>query len=302
MHRIFTGNLSRARIRSILYTKRFGDRTACPGCAYKHKFWKLADERWQCKRCGKKFGLLTDTCLNRTSFSLAEVYELLHWFELELTDHKIAERLCGDYQRIHRFFMRIRERLHEYEEASIRVLDGEVEVDESYFGARFKNRKRKRRVQLRREGKVKRGRGAKGLQQPVFGIYERADGIVYIKPVADVTKATLQEVIHGKVSVETTIYSDTWPSYGGLEERFEGHQVVDHRQDEYRRGDAYINGIEGFWAYAKERLLKHHGVSPQNFLSYLKEKEFRFNHRALKNEEFVDKVLEVLLQTVHSTK
>lgn len=302
MHRVFTAGLSRAQIRSILYTKRFGDRTTCPSCAYKHQFWKLSDDRWQCKRCRKKFGLLTDTCLNRTSFSLLEVYELLYWFELELTDHKIAARLHEDYQRVHRFFMRIRERLKEYEEESIRVLDGEVEVDESYFGARFKNRKRTHREKLRRAGEVKRGRGAKGLQQPVFGIYERADGLVYIQPVADVTKASLQAVIDGKVSVETTIYSDTWQSYRGLDERFEGHQVVDHRQNEYRRGRASINGIEGFWAYAKERLLKHHGVSPQNFLSYLKEKEFRFNHRPLGDQEFVDKLLEVLLQTVHSTK
>ena len=39
----------------------------------------------------------------------------------------------------------------------------------------------------------------------------------------------------------------------------------------------YINGIEGFWSYAKERLLKFHGVSKDNFIHYLKELEFRYN-------------------------
>jgi hypothetical protein len=29
------------------------------------------------------------------------------------------------------------------------------------------------------------------------------------------------------------------------------------------------NGIEGFWSYAKERLLKFHGVSRENFVYYL---------------------------------
>jgi hypothetical protein len=38
------------------------------------------------------------------------------------------------------------------------------------------------------------------------------------------------------------------------------------------------NGIEGFWS-AKERLLKFHGVSGENFVYYLKELEFRYNHR-----------------------
>ena len=41
----------------------------------------------------------------------------------------------------------------------------------------------------------------------------------------------------------------------------------------------YINGIEGFWSYAKERLLKFHGVSKDNFIYYLKELEFRYSFR-----------------------
>ena len=41
----------------------------------------------------------------------------------------------------------------------------------------------------------------------------------------------------------------------------------------------YINDIEGFWSYAKERLLKFHGVSKDNFIYYLKELEFKYNFR-----------------------
>jgi hypothetical protein len=32
----------------------------------------------------------------------------------------------------------------------------------------------------------------------------------------------------------------------------------------------YINGIEGFWSFAKERLLKYHGVDAEKFPLYLK--------------------------------
>jgi hypothetical protein len=38
------------------------------------------------------------------------------------------------------------------------------------------------------------------------------------------------------------------------------------------------NSIEGFWS-AKERLLKFHGVSRENFVYYLKELEFRYDYR-----------------------
>jgi hypothetical protein len=47
----------------------------------------------------------------------------------------------------------------------------------------------------------------------------------------------------------------------------------------FANGKVYINGIEGFWSYAKERLLKFNGVSKDNFIYYLKELEFRYNLR-----------------------
>jgi len=53
---------------------------------------------------------------------------------------------------------------------------------------------------------------------------------------------------------------------------------VDHNKV-FGKGDVYINGIEGFWSFAKERMAKHHGVSPGKFLSYIKEMEGRYNHR-----------------------
>ena len=40
-----------------------------------------------------------------------------------------------------------------------------------------------------------------------------------------------------------------------------------------------INGLKGIWNYAKERLIKHHGVSKEKFPFYLKEMEFRYNNR-----------------------
>lgn len=295
MNKVFTGNLTRARIRSILRAEKFGDRTRCPNCSYERKLWSLGDGRWQCPRCSKKFGLLTDTVLSSTRFSLPEIYELLCWFELELTDRKIAQRLEVNYNRIHRFYLNLRKAILTYEERSIKLLEQRVEVDETYFGADFKNRKRKQREKLRKQGKVKRGRGANELKQAVFGIYERADGVVYVKPVRDVTKPTLQDIIKGKVSIETTIYSDTWGSYNGLRKDFADHRTVAHKDNEYKRGDASINGIEGFWGYAKERLLKHHGMSADNFLLYLKEIEFRFNHRHLKSEQFINQLLGVIL-------
>lgn len=294
MKRVFTQSKSRAQIKRLWRARKFGDRTRCPHCAYSRKLWDTDTDQWMCPRCERKFGLFTRSWLNRTRFELPEILELLYWFELTLTDHDIAKHLNVDYRRVHRFLMTVREAIASYEDRTIQVLDGTVEVDESYFGAQFQNRRRSERERLRKEGKVKRGRGAKGLKQPVFGIYERADGIVYVEPVEDVTQDTLQDILRGKVTVSSTVYSDTWKSYNGLKETFEDHETINHGANEYARDEVTINGIEGFWAFAEEQLRDHHGVGSDHFEFYLKEKEFRWNYRFLNQEAFVRKLLEIL--------
>jgi len=42
----------------------------------------------------------------------------------------------------------------------------------------------------------------------------------------------------------------------------------------------HINGIEGFWGYAKSRLVRFRGIPKSHFYLHLKECEFRFNYRA----------------------
>jgi len=36
--------------------------------------------------------------------------------------------------------------------------------------------------------------------------------------------------------------------------------------------------VEGFWSFAKEILIKHHGISKNKFLLYIKEMEWRYNN------------------------
>lgn len=144
---------------------------------------------------------------------------------------------------------------------------GIVEVDESYFGPR------------RVKGKA--GRGA-GRKTPVFGIFKR-HGKVYTEIVPDCSKAVLSAAIRGKVSLNSIICSDGWRGYDGLVDLgYKKHLRVDHARNEFSsrrvRGN-HINGIEGFWGYAKSRLSRFRGMHRRTFLFHLKECEFRFNHR-----------------------
>ena len=175
-----------------------------------------------------------------------------------------------------RYMRAIRERIAQFCEAHS-PFGGEVEVDESYF---FGGRRSKGR----------RGRGAAG-KTIVFGIFQR-NGQVYTELVPDCRKPTLQTIIRGKVAWDSVIYSDGWRGYNGLVDVGYGkHLRLEHGQDEFVRGRAHVNGIESFWGYAKTRLVRFRGIPKRTFYLYMKECEFRFNHRGQNLYHFLLKVL-----------
>ena len=142
-------------------------------------------------------------------------------------------------------------------------LSGEVEVDESYFGAS--------RV------RGKRGRGASG-KIPVVGLLKR-NGKVYTKIVLNCTREELMPVIKGRVIPGATVYTDGWRSYDGLIFSGYRHKRIYHDKNQFAKKRNHVNGIESFWSYTKRRLRKFNGVPKDKFLLYLKESEWRFNNR-----------------------
>lgn len=188
---------------------------------------------------------------------------LLRCFSLDLTATQAAKMTGVSVRSVNQIFLRLREKLAiECERHS--PFSGDLEADESYFGAR--------RVRGRR------GRGALG-KTIVFGLLKRGDQ-VYTEIVPNASKATLQAIIRGKASLESVVHTDGWRGYDGLVELgYDKHRRVNHGNDEFALGPNHINGIESFWAYAKHRLAKFHGMAKNTFPLHLKETEFRFNQR-----------------------
>jgi len=199
----------------------------------------------------------------RSRISEHQFRQIVRLFSVDLDASQIARLTSLSRNAINRYLKAIRLRLVEYCDTQS-PFSGEVEVDESFFGAR--------RI------KGKRGRGAYG-KTIVFGIFQR-NGHVYTEIVPNCSKATLQAVIRGRVELKSIIYSDGWRGYNGLVDVGYGkHLRVDHGKDEFAIGRNHINGIEGFWGYAKTRLVRFRGMAPSTFNLHLKECEFRFNHR-----------------------
>ena len=218
---------------------------------------------------------ITNRDVEHSRISEAKFRELVKYFSLDLDAHKITVITRLNRNTVNRYLHRIRQRIAEFCEQSS-PFQGEVEIDESYFGAK--------RV------KGKRGRGAYG-KTPVFGIFQRG-GRVYTEIVPDCARKTLLAIIRGRIDPDSVIHSDAWRGYNGLVDLgYKKHYRVHHGKNEFANGRRHINGIESFWSYAKRRLMKFHGVPKSTFYLHLKECEFRFNYR---NENIYQVILKLL--------
>ena len=108
------------------------------------------------------------------------------------------------------------------------MFDGEIEVDESYFGGKRKS---------------KRGRGAAG-KTPVFGLLKRG-GKVYTKIIPDASAATLMPIIERKVVPDSIVYSDGWKGHNVLDVS-DFHHFRSNHSELFTDDQTYINGVENF--------------------------------------------------------
>jgi transposase-like protein len=199
-----------------------------------------------------------------SKISEAKFREIIKYFALDLTATQIAVLTGLNRKTLNRYMTEMRKIIHKYCTEIQRIEVGEIEVDESYFGPR--------RV------KGKRGRGAGG-KTIVFGLFKR-NGKVYTHIVPNAKANTLLPLIRNHADEQVVVNSDGWASYDGLVDMgYKKHYRVNHGENEFVRGKSHVNGIEGFWGFAKHRLAKFNGVNKDVFDLYLKECEFRFNLR-----------------------
>ena len=195
-------------------------------------------------------------------FSETKFRQIIRCFSEDINASKTAVLTKLNRNTINRIFTLIRKRIFVLTEKRTRQ-KGDFELDESYFGAK--------RV------RGKRGRGAAG-KTPVFGLLKRG-GNVHVEIVLNCSRAQLLPIIQGEILEGSTINTDGWKAYNGLILNGYKHYRVFHSHNEFARGKCHVNGIEGFWSFAKRRLAKFNGMNGKMFYLHLKECEWRFNHR-----------------------
>jgi transposase-like protein len=173
------------------------------------------------------------------------------------------------------------------------VFEGTVEIDETYLGGVWRNKRKSNRNIVSH-----RGRGTS--KQAVFGILCRR-GHVWAEVVPDVAANTLIPLLRKQVATGSVVCSDTFKSYTGVAAKGYVHRLVRHDDQEYSDGKGnHLNGLEGFWGYLKRMLVAKGGIRRERLPLYLAEYVWRYNHRKLAIKDQINSVLSQLQNTHES--
>ena len=196
--------------------------------------------------------------------SSSKFREVLRLFLLDIEATKVSAITNISRQSINRIFRYIRLIIAKECEKNVILEVGEIELDESYFGAK--------RV------KGKRGRGASG-KIPVFGLLKR-NGKLYTKIIQNCSVSEIMPIIEELADKNSNVFTDGFKVYDGLVDYgYKQHFRVKHSANQFADGRNHINGIENFWGLCKVRLAKFRGMNRDTFYLHLKECEFRYNNR-----------------------
>jgi len=211
---------SEAKIRSIIRKIVFKGRLKCPHCnAYKVRSIEC---RFYCRKCRRKFSLISSSWLSGMKISYTQVWILMSCWQKRLSV-LAAEELAGvSHVTVRRWYRRFRNNIPYKRDNK---LWGHVEIDEAFFG--------KRRT---------------GNQRIVIGAYERSTGKVRLDIIPNRREETTDNFILDNVKIKSTVYTDAWSSYAGIDKFFGyTHEVCNHSQ--YVFGPT--NRIEGVWSNLK---------------------------------------------------
>ncbi len=272
------------KCREYLEQQRWNGTPACPFCGSINVCRFKNGKTFKCreKECRKKFTVTVGTVYESSKIPLSKWYLATYILAVHskgISSLQLANWL-GVTQKTAWFLNhRIREMLTEQ---APDLLDGIVEVDETYVGGLAANKHASKRTKIG---------GGVGGKTMVFGAIQR-QGKVKTKVIPETSIESVSKAIEEFVEPGSIMVTDEHKAYNQVGKKFE-HKKINHRSKEYVRRDdilVHTNNIEGYWNILKKQIDGiHHSVSPKHLQRYCNESAFRYNNRqALQDERFAN--------------
>ena len=233
--------------RNYLINARWPNGVICPHCGHDEVYRIREGKLFRCKdkACAKQFTVRIGAVMQDSAVPMRKWLFAMYLFGTHskgVASTQMAE-LIGVTQKT-AWFMDHRLR-KAFADDGI-VLDGIVEVDETYIGGKEKNKHKSKKLNA--------GRGAVG-KTAVLGIVQR-DGDRVAFPIDRTDAENLSGNINRRVSSGSMVCTDEHSGYNNVSEQLD-HHTVNHSAGEYVRGDAHTNTVEGLWSLLKRA---HYGI------------------------------------------
>jgi transposase-like protein len=252
----------------------------CIGCGGRRAYQLAARPRvFECAGCGRQHSVTAGTVFHRTRTPLRK------WFAaawLMAQDKRgvsalfLARELALRYDTAWLMAHKLRHALSERPEY---LLDGLVEIDESYYGGRGKPESRGRGLTANKSlmaiavETVPAGpRQGEGIKKSRF-----VAGSARIAVLPAATAADLGNFVRRSAKPGTRIITDGLKSYDALADSFRHYSIV---QDGGKNADAVLPIVHVLFSNLKTWLNgTFHGVSAKHLPRYAREWNYRFNRR-----------------------
>lgn len=267
------------KCREYLEQQRWNGTPACPFCGSLnvHRFPNGKIFKCREKQCRSKFSVTVGTIYENTKLPLTTWFLATYILSVHskgISSLQLAGWLGITQKSAWHLNHRIREMLTD---KAPELLEGIVEVDETYVGGSLKNIHAKKKENL------------KGLDNKtmVFGAVQR-EGKVRVKVIPQTNLENVTKAIDEFVIPDSFMVTDEHHAYNKVGAKYK-HRKVNHRAKEYVRKEdilVHTNNIEGYWNILKKQIDGiHHSVSPKHLQRYCNESAFRYNNRAAFQDE-----------------
>ena len=267
------------KCREYLEQQRWDNTPACPFCGSinVHRFPNGKIFKCREKGCRNKFSVTVGTIYENTKIPLTKWFLATYILSVHskgISSLQLASWLGVTQKTAWHLNHRIREMLTNN---APELLEGIVEVDETYVGGSLKNMHAKKKE------------GLKGLDNKtmVFGAVQR-NGKVRTKVIPQTNLENVTIAIEEFVAKDSIMVTDEHHAYTKVGLKY-NHKKVNHRGKEYVRKDeilVHTNTIEGYWSILKRQIDGiHHSVSPKHLQRYCNESAFRYNNKGVFQDE-----------------
>jgi transposase-like protein len=244
------------KAREHLEALRWPDGPFCPHCGstnvHRLKGKSHRPGLFQCNDCAQAFTVMVGSVMERSHIPLTKwvlAFYLMNSSKKGISAHQLHRMLGVTYKTAWFLARRVREAMKATNPSPLGGEGKTVEVDETAVGGKAKNRAYAKKPPTK---------------QIVVSLVERGGAVRSFHAGAGkrVTSKTLRPLIVKTASRKSRLMTDEDKNYVRIGEEFASHDTVNHWKNEYARGDACTNTVEGFFSIFKRGVIGvYHHVS-----------------------------------------